>query len=224
MPSATSVYAFDHNIRTSNVGLREKFPNVLQSALPLVHADYTFTSAPDRLQQLTKPPLTNDTYRLRHEQDVDKDRPLIEAGKKESCKRFAIVNVWHSLSMEPVHKMPLAMCHARSVDPQDFVVFEIRYSDRIGENYLLKKDNVDKHQWCVFSKISRDEVILIKTWDSAGDVATSEGERGDEEKATFAFHSALSVGEDEETQQEMGEKNEVPERWSMEVRCIVLFQ
>lgn len=222
MPGATSVHAFDHNIRTSDKTMREKYPNILQSALPLVHADYTFTSAPERLQQLTKPALANDTYRLRHEDD----RPLINALQKESCKRFAIVNVWRNLSKEPVEKMPLAMCDARSVDPNDFVVFEIRYSDRIGENYLVKCDNVEKHQWCVFPKMTRDEVILLKTWDSEGDVAKSGGETGDEEKATFAFHSALGGGEDEENTQEgqVDKKSNVPERWSMEVRCMVLFQ
>lgn len=52
--------------------------------------------------------------------------------------RFAIINVWRNITETPVVAHPLALCDGQSVDPEDLVVFEIHYSDRVGENYFAK--------------------------------------------------------------------------------------
>ena len=67
--------------------------------------------------------------------------------------------------------------------------------------------------------MTADEVLLIKQWDSAGELARSQGARadasaGDQAPCTFSFHSAF---EDPAT------PVDAPDRRSIEVRCAVLF-
>jgi hypothetical protein len=96
------------------------------------------------------------------------------------------------------------------------VVFEIHYQDRIGENYFAKHSS--RHQWYYYPEVTRDEAILIKQWDSAGAMARSDGVQSDSSDAhapcTFSFHSAY---EDPST------LPDAPERWSIETRCIVVY-
>ena len=95
---------------------------------------------------------------------------------------------------------PLALCDAASVRPEELVVFEIHYADRIGENYFAKHDA--RHRWVYWSAMTRDEALLIKQWDSAGELARSRGARADADgdggdggggggPCTFSFHSAF---------------------------------
>jgi hypothetical protein len=130
--------------------------------------------------------------------------------------RFAIINLWRNIAPEPVATHPLALCDAASVQPEELVVFEIRYSDRIGENYFAKHS--DGHQWYFYPALTRDEALLIKQWDSSGELARSNGANSDsanlDAPCTFSFHSAF---EDPAT------PPDAPERWSTEVRCMALY-
>lgn len=213
------VYAFDHNVRSAT-GKQSKTRiaggQQVQGPAHIVHGDYTLTSAPQRLRDLTKPPKTNDTLRvvLQEGQSLippaDAERVLAEGG------RFAIINVWRNIASEPVATNPLALCDAQTVEPEDLVVFEIHYQDRIGENYFAK--HTSRHQWFYYPGITRAEALLIKQWDSTGPLARSKGASGDATDAsapcTFSFHSAF---EDPST------PPDAPDRWSIEVRCFVLY-
>ena len=130
--------------------------------------------------------------------------------------RFAIVNVWRNTARELVATRPLALCDAASVRPEELVVFEIHYRDRVGENYFAKHD--PRHRWVFWSAMTRDEALLIKQWDSAGEMARSRGARADADgegrPCTFSFHSAF---EDPAT------PPDAPDRRSIEVRCAALF-
>ena len=103
-------------------------------------------------------------------------------------RRFAIINLWRNIVAEPVELNPLALCDAATVKPEDLVVFEIHYTDRIGENYF-KHDQ--RHRWFYYPEMSRDEALLIKQWDSAGEMAASRGARSDSDQpaapSTFSF-------------------------------------
>ncbi len=215
---ARSVAAFDHNVRSA-AGKQSKKRieggQEVQGPASLVHGDYTLTSAPQRLRDLTRPPGVNDTVRT----VLAEGQSLLDAGEVERVLaggRFAIINVWRNIVEEPVETHPLALCDAASVRPEHLVVFEIHYHDRIGENYFAK--HADGHQWYFYPEMTRDEALLIKQWDSAGELARSDGARPDvadpDAPCTFSFHSAF---EDPTT------RPDAPDRWSIEVRCVALY-
>jgi len=214
---ARFVAAFDHNVRSA-VGKKSKHRvkggQQVQGPAHMVHGDYTLTSAPQRLRDLTRPPTTNDTLRTALEDDAlldaDKVAHALDSG------RFAIINLWRNIIAEPVVTHPLALCDAASSRPQDLVVFEIHYHDRVGENYFVK--HADSHAWYFYPEITRNEALLIKQWDSAGALARSKGAKPDSASpdlpCTFSFHSAFvdpTIPPD------------APDRWSIEVRCVALY-
>lgn len=213
-------FAFDHNVRSvqgEKTQRRIDGGQRVQEPLHMVHGDYTLTSGPQRLRDLAKPPGGNDTLRAiltAGESLIPPellDRALADGG------RFAIVNVWRNIAPEPVAVHPLAVCDNRSVDPSDLVVFEIHYGDRIGENYFAKP--AKDHRWYYYPAMTREEVLLIKQWDSAGTLARSDGRRGDAADAsattTFSLHSAFD---------DPATPPNVPDRQSIEVRCLLVYE
>lgn len=212
-------FAFDHNVRSAG-GKKSRAKIAggqdVQGPAHVVHGDYTLTSGPQRLRDLANPPGGNDTLRgvLGPDESLLPaemvDRSLSDGG------RFAIINVWRNIADEPVATHPIALCDGQTVDPEDLVVFEIHYQDRIGENYFAKF--ADEHRWYYYPEMTGREALLIKQWDSAGPLARSGGKRGDggEEEApcTFSFHSAF---------EDPGTRPDAPDRWSIEVRCIVVY-
>ena len=86
--------------------------------------------------------------------------------------------------------------------------------DRIGENYWSKYNLGQK--FYSYPEITRDEALLIKQWDSRGQLAQSDGEKPDHQGngiCTFSFHSAFH---------EPSTPADAPDRWSIEVRCMVI--
>jgi len=215
---ARTVAAFDHNIRSVS-GNRSKRQieggQQVQPPLHMVHGDYTLTSAPQRMMDLAKPPTSNDTYRTLLA-DGDTLLDAEEVDRALDSGRFAIINLWRNIAQEPVATNPLAFCDAARVHPDDLVVFEIHYADRIGENYYARYS--DEHRWYFYSAITRDEAVLIKQWDSAGEMARSKGVNADaicpDGPCTFSFHSAF---------EDPTSPPDAPDRWSIEVRCAVLY-
>lgn len=216
---ATRAVAFDHNIRSA-VGKagREQVSGgqSVQGPVHVVHGDYTLTSSVQRLRDLTNSPKKNDTVASL----LEPGKSLLDAKEVERSLengRFAIINVWRNIMPQPVAVNPLALCDAASVEIEDLVVFEIRYQDRTGENYFAKHS--DTHQWFYYPAMVREEALLIKQWDSAGQFAKSRGKLPDHNDTstpcTFSFHSAF---EDPST------PDDAPDRWSIEVRCIAMFE
>merc|ERR1711874_508436 len=110
----------------------------------MTHTDYTLFSAPARLELLAKPPKDNDTLgKLLGGSALIP--PALAKEALEGRLRFMIINVWRNVAPEPVQVKPLAVCSAASFDPEDLVVLEVHYRDRVGENYFVK-DN-PKHEW-----------------------------------------------------------------------------
>ena len=217
---ATFVKAFDHNIRSAQGKAKKKRikgGQEVQGPAHMVHGDYTLVSAPQRLSDLAEPPKRNDTLISMLGENVLVARDTAQAAIQGE-KRFAIINVWRNIGATPVVRDALALCDGRSVSPKDLVVFEIHYSDRIGENYFARPN--ERHRWYTFPEMTRDEILLIKQWDSAGTLAQSNGKVGDGEGAesspsTFSFHSAF-VDQSEDIQTD--------DRESIEVRCLVVYE
>ena len=217
--NSTSVFAFDHNIRSA-MGKSNKQRiaggQQVQGPAKIVHGDYTLVSAPQRLRDLAKPPKLNDTL---HDA-LPPGQALLPAQKVEQAlagdARFAIINVWRNIVEQPVQINPLAMCDGQTVEPEDLVTFEIHYHDRIGENYFAKHQA--KHRFYYYPELTRDEPLLLKQWDSLGALAATNGDQADASSpdgpCTFSFHSAFD---------DLSAPEDAPDRWSIEVRCIVIY-
>ncbi|SVE63600.1 uncharacterized protein METZ01_LOCUS516454, partial [marine metagenome] len=101
---ANLVVAFDHNIRSA-AGKQSKRRiqggQQVQGPAHVVHGDYTLTSAPQRLRDLTKPPGANDTfYPFLPDGESLLDGEAIE--RILAGGRFAIINVWRNIAQDPV--------------------------------------------------------------------------------------------------------------------------
>ena len=146
----------------------------------IVHNDYTAASGPRRLRD--------------HFPDApDEAAALLR-------RRFAIVNVWRSIG-GTVQCAPLALCDAASVAPGDLVSVERRARERIGE--IQQAAYNPAHRWYYFPEMEMDEVLLIKTFDSAEDG-----------RARFTIHTSF---------EDPGAQPDAPPRESLETRCFVFF-
>lgn len=205
---ARKVIAFDHNVRsTSRPGASMGGGFVVQPPLELVHGDYTEASAMNRVRDMTCPPKTNDTLRL-----LLGDQPPLQEDPEELLqRRFVIINVWRNLLPEPIEQKPLGVLSPVSVASEDFIVFEIHYEDRIGENYNARHS--PGHKWWTFPGMAREEAMLLKCWDNAGLLAQHAPDGVERVPATFAFHTALDVPA----------RPDAPNRESIEVRTIAFF-
>lgn len=215
---ARYAFAFDHNVRWAEAEARKQQTGKgqqVQRPIRLVHGDYTLTSAPQRLLDLAAPPRINDTLRpFLDEGESVIPKELVEEALGGSG-RFCIVNLWRNIHDEPVLRDPLGFCDAQTIRTEDLVVFELHYTDRIGENYFAH--GAERHRWYFFSEMRNDEVALIKQWDSAGAFASSKGlepDAGSGKPCSLNFHSAF---EDPRTPQG------APERRSIEVRCAAIY-
>ncbi len=132
------VHIFDHTVRASDPGLRER-KNVREPAT-LVHNDYTAKSG-----------------------FVCLEENLGDEAAELARGRFQIVNVWRPLS-DPVENWPLALVDARSVAREHLVDTERRSPTHVGEIQLAVHDPAQR--WFYFSAMRPGEVLLFKTFDS----------------------------------------------------------
>jgi hypothetical protein len=105
---------------------------------------------------------------------VDVSNPTAAAFAERSqpngarVRRFAHYNVWRVLTPPP-QDVPLTVCDARSVAPEDLVpadaIFDQRDTPTWQFEALVVRYN-PAHRWLYFSNMTRDEVIVFKTHDS----------------------------------------------------------
>src|SRR3990167_4963220 len=149
---AAKVVVFDHTVRTADRAVERG----LRAPVRSVHNDYTEKSGPQRVRDLLPP----DEAEIRLK------------------KRFAEYNVWRNIAHEPIEMAPLGFVDAESIAPRALAVCDLIYADRTGEIYIGVQ-NAD-HRWYYFPKMTRDEAILIKCYDSMKDG-----------RARFSLHSAF---------------------------------
>src|SRR3954452_4794681 len=138
---ASRVVVFDHTLRTADQGLREA--RKIREVVPRVHNDYTEWSGPQRVRDL-----------------------LPEEAEDLLRRRFAIVQVWRPIR-HPVETFPLAICDARTLSPEDLVISERVYPNRVGQTYAITYD--PEHVWYWFPRMRREEALVFKVFDSATD-------------------------------------------------------
>ncbi len=83
-------------------------------------------------------------------------------------RRFTQFNIWRAISPPP-QDVPLAVCDARSVVPNDLVIGDavFDYNDRrewSAESTLVRANAA--HRWAYFSRMTRDEALVFVCKDS----------------------------------------------------------
>jgi len=176
---ARRVVVFDHTIRSKVNAERQMAEHSTTQRAPVmvVHCDYTPASGPMRVQQLIP-------------QEADE---LLK-------RRIAFYNLWKPLK-RCVEEKPLAMCDVTSAAQDDMVKMALRYREREGEIFVMR--HAASHRWWYFPKMSPQNVLLLKTYESETDG-----------RARFLGHSAF---DDPNT------PPDAPTRESIEIRMMAFF-
>jgi hypothetical protein len=171
---AVKVHVFDHNVRSRPMAKRHE--NGAQEPVKVAHNDYTLKSGPQRVRDLM-------------------------GGEAEALlkNRFAVINVWRPIR-GPVQESPLAVCDAQSMVQDDFVKHVLKYRDRDGEVYSVAYN--PNHRWYYVPNQQKEEVLLLKCYDSDG------------QRARFTAHSAF---------EDPSSPPDAAPRESVEVRTLVFF-
>jgi hypothetical protein len=139
---AVKAIVFDHTVRVDDGGLQQE--RKVRAPVRSVHNDFTVAAAEQRVRDLLPP------AEARH----------------WLSRRFGSINVWRPIT-GPVETAPLAICEFGSIRDDDLIAAERRYQNRVGGIYYLAH-NPDQ-RWYYFPKMTRDEVVLLKCYDSLTD-------------------------------------------------------
>jgi len=171
---AARVHVFDHIVRNA---ARMAKGSTIKGYAGRVHNDYTAWSAPQRVRDLMG----------------DEAEELLK-------HHYAEINLWRPIR-GPLLRSPLALCDATTLSEENLVGSELRYPDRTGETYVVTYN--PGQRWYYFPKMTADEVVLIRCFDSAREGA-----------ARFSAHGAF----DDPTT-----PPDAPPRESIETRALLFF-
>lgn len=177
---AGRVVIFDAT-RRSDGGVGAKNRDGLRGPASRVHVDYTANSGPQRVKDLLG--------------DEEAARLAAAGG------RIIQINVWRPIR-GPVERSPLALADAASVRSEDLIATDQVFPDRVGEIYHLAYHPAQR--WYYAPRMTPDEVLLIKGWDSLADG-----------RARFTPHGAFDLPDT---------PGGAPPRESIEVRTLVVIE
>jgi hypothetical protein len=172
---ADKVLIFDHTLRDSTAAPGQP---ALREPVLRVHDDQTLESAPRRV--LKHLPPDEAAWRLQ--------------------RRFAIINFWRPIGGR-VLRAPLAVCDARTIEPEDLLPSDLVYPEWTGETYAVAFN--PNHRWYWYPRQEPSEATLLKVYDSATDG-----------RARLTAHSAF----DDPTS-----APDAPARRSIELRALVFW-
>lgn len=173
---AAKVVVFDHTIRVGDEKVQTE--RKVRAPVAVVHNDFTVRSAAQRVRDL----LPEDEAEARLQ------------------KRYGSINIWRPLR-GPVERSPLAICEYHAIDDADLIASERHYQGRVGGIYNLAYN--PNQRWYYFSAMERDEVVVLKCFDSLTDGT-----------ARWTAHGAF---EDPAT------RADAPQRESIEIRTLYFF-
>lgn len=174
---AEKVVIFDHTIRIGDPDKRAALG--VRDPVRSAHNDFTERSAPARARDLL---------------------PADEADARLK-RRYTSVNVWRPLT-GPVKTDPIAICPWDSIGPDDMIPAERVYNNRVG-GILNLSYNPDQ-RWTYFPDMEREEIILLKCFDSETDG-----------RARWTAHAAF--------EDPNGPDASLPARESIEVRTLIFY-
>lgn len=148
---AKEVIIFDHTVRIDD-------PKATRKPARNVHSDYSVDGAEQRLVDLLGK----------------------EKATEWSKGHFAFINVWRPID-QPINSAPLGFVRPSSVKPDDWILLDLIYPDRIGQ--IMGLVGRAQHEWLYQSKMTPDEVAVFNIYDNKG--------------LPSIAHSALDMVEDE---------------------------
>ncbi|KAF1842640.1 uncharacterized protein K460DRAFT_389231 [Cucurbitaria berberidis CBS 394.84] len=173
---ASRVHIFNHKVRRGPTQWHHLGLNNLANRGPVTrtHVDQSYAGA---------------ELRLRYEFPNEADE-LVK-------KRYQIINIWRPV--ETILKDPIAVADAHSVPDADLVGAEMTEVDFKGESWVVRHSPT--HRWYYKHRMTAQDVLLIKCFDSDTSVARR------------SLHSAFEdpAHRDKESRQ------------SIEVRCLVFY-
>ena len=147
--NADRVFIFDHTVRRRVEGADDVRGAVPRQPATRIHVDQTVLSGHNRVYE-----------HLPEEADE-----LVKG-------RVQVINLWRPIR-DPVLDAPLAMADGRTVDPDDLVASDLIYPNRKGEIYTVRYNPA--HRWYYVPRMTADEALLLKCYDSATDGRTRFG-------------------------------------------------
>jgi hypothetical protein len=147
--NADRVFIFDHTVRRRVEGADDVRGAVPRQPASRIHVDQTVLSGRNRVYE-----------HLPEEADE-----LVKG-------RVQVINLWRPIR-GPVLDAPLAMADGRTVDPDDLVASDLIYPNRKGEIYTVRYNPA--HRWYYVPRMTADEALLLKCYDSATDGRTRFG-------------------------------------------------
>lgn len=165
-------------------------------------------SATDRLEGLANAR----PARYVHGDVTDVSGPELAAGMAQGTpgvdldefSRWAMYNVWRAITPPP-QDFPLAVCDARTIEPQDeLTVTAVTEMRGVGELRFATAGYLPnpRHRWCWFRDMTPEEVLVFKTHDT------------DPSRAHRVAHTAFT---------DPTCPDDTPTRASVEIRALALF-
>ncbi|MBO21311.1 MAG: methyltransferase [Rhodospirillaceae bacterium] len=158
---ASASVVFDHTRRSTRPSHREKYGS--RDPVPAPHSDYDDASARQRM----------------HDKFGDTAEERLRG-------RFAIVNVWRSMS-GTIEQWPLTICDSRTIDEEYLISTQREAPIRPEPSFEYARPSATRHsaydgnhRWYYFPRMTGDEVVLFKNYDTR-----------DDGTARFALHSAF---------------------------------
>lgn len=133
---AEDVIIFDHTLRVDD-------PEAARRPARNVHTDYSPEGARARLTSLV---------------GADQAARWAES-------HFGFVNVWRPVG-SVVQTSPLGFVRPSSIQPDDWVILDLIYPDRVGQIMGLVAN--PQHDWVMLSAMRPDEVAIFNIFDSGG--------------------------------------------------------
>jgi len=146
---ANRVEVFDHTIRKPMSEELKDQTDVQRPTVQLAHSDYTPKSGPQRVREIIP-------------EDADQ---LLK-------RRVAFFNVWKPL-YRTVEEFPLAVCDDTTAVEEDKLIMDLKYRDRTGEIYVLRYSPT--HRWYYFPRMTPKQALLLKTYETEPNRASSMG-------------------------------------------------
>ncbi|MCZ6773425.1 MAG: CmcJ/NvfI family oxidoreductase [Proteobacteria bacterium] len=139
---AKRVVVFDHTVRTQSEITREE--KGVREPVPMVHNDYTDKSAAQRVRDMLP---------------ADEAEDLLS-------RRFGVIQVWRPIRWK-VQNLPLAICDAQTMMPEEIFASDLIYRDRVGET--MRMTYSPDHRWYYFPDMDPGEAMVFKTYESERD-------------------------------------------------------